>query len=252
MPMMTKSTTTMTTTPTTPAPPTTTCSDRTLEADPPTVAIDAASAFTSIVMLAATAASLGLAQSAPVAVGVPLLAGLCAWLLPRLGRPRTWWPTAVTGLRLVLTGALAIEGLALSGWVIAATVFTIFMLDGVDGSIARRTNSVSRLGAHLDMETDALLVMTVCVLHFLRGPCGAWVLTAGLLRYVYVLVVRVWPSQGQAPRSRLGASAFGIGLMSLMAGFLPVPILPVLGPVLATAVLGWSFGRSFYWSFRTP
>ncbi len=161
-------------------------------------------------------------------------------------------PTGITALRGAMTALLALAGLYLGGWSIAAVVLTVFALDGLDGRIARSTYSVSRLGGHLDGETDALLTAVVCVLLFLRGPFGAWVLTAGFLRYVYVVVVRFVSSQGLAPRSEFAARAFGIALTGLTLGFLPLGPLSQAMPALATLLLLWSFGRSFYWSFKEP
>ena len=37
------------------------------------------------------------------------------------------------------------------------------LLDAVDGQVARRTNTVSALGARFDMETDAFLVLVLSV-----------------------------------------------------------------------------------------
>ena len=43
------------------------------------------------------------------------------------------------------------------------------------------------------METDALLVLVLCllVLHF--DKAGAWILAAGLMRYAFVLATKLWP-----------------------------------------------------------
>jgi phosphatidylglycerophosphate synthase len=130
-----------------------------------------------------------------------------------------------------------------------AVVLSVFTLDALDGYLARRLNSESMIGGHLDGETDAVLTAMVCLFLHLRG-LGPWVLTAGFLRFVYVLIVYFAPaSQGQAPRSLLAARAFGIALVSFLVGFLELPVLSWLAPAFATLLLCWSFGRSFYWSF---
>ena len=58
------------------------------------------------------------------------------------------------------------------------------MLDAVDGQVARRTGTVTELGARFDMEVDAflILVLSVCV----APQVGLWVLAIGAMRYVYV------------------------------------------------------------------
>jgi phosphatidylglycerophosphate synthase len=184
------------------------------------------------------------------------LAGLVGLLdvavrLSRLDPPRSWLPTVVTGVRLAVTVALGAFGAPLHGIAVVAIVLLVFTLDALDGHLARRMNSESVMGAHLDGETDALLTATVCLFLYMRG-LGAWALTAGFLRYVYVLIAHFVPSRGQAPRSRLAARAFGIALIGLLLGFLSIPGVSMIAPALATLLLCWSFGRSFYWSFRSP
>jgi phosphatidylglycerophosphate synthase len=211
-------------------------------------------------------ASVRFALNALLALGLTLwvgrteilaLAGLLGivsvgvWLA-QLETPRSWLPTCITAVRLLVTCGLCPYGPSLSGLVVVSVVLFVFTLDWVDGQVARRTDSVSQLGGHLDNESDAFLTLTVCVLLYLRGPSGAWVLTPGLLRYVYVLFVRVFPSRGQVPRSTLGARAFGIALVGLMVGFLGVPYLSRVAPALATLLLSYSFGHSFYWSLKKP
>jgi phosphatidylglycerophosphate synthase len=71
-----------------------------------------------------------------------------------------------------------------------ATVASVIvtLLDGVDGWLARRSGMASAFGARFDMETDALLIMALSVLTWRSGKAGAWVLLAGLMRYLFVLV----------------------------------------------------------------
>jgi phosphatidylglycerophosphate synthase len=59
-------------------------------------------------------------------------------------------------------------------------------LDGVDGWLARRTGMASDFGARFDMEIDALLIQVLAVLAWQYGKAGVWVVTSGLLRYVFV------------------------------------------------------------------
>ncbi|HEY8942685.1 MAG TPA: CDP-alcohol phosphatidyltransferase family protein [Polyangiaceae bacterium] len=163
-------------------------------------------------------------------------------------RPRRWWATAVTSVRVVLTAALAMSSERLSGPLVAATICGILALDGVDGAIARRTQSVSRIGGQLDTEADAFLCAVVCLLSWLQVG-SAWLLVGGFLRYGYVLLVRLLPSRGPVPRNRFAARAFGLAILGFAAGFLELGAASVAFPALATALLAWSFGRSFYWSF---
>lgn len=183
-------------------------------------------------------AALGFSGLIGVAIGVS-----------RYEHPRSWWPTGITAFRFTVTAALAAFGAFLPGLLIVGVVTSVLVLDRLDGELARRTNSVSALGGHLDTEADGFLSAVVCLLLWLEYGLPVWVLTAGLLRYCYVLLVRWVPSRGLVPRSRFAARVFGIALVGLMMGFLKLGVLSMAGPALATVLLCWSFARSFYWSF---
>ena len=57
-------------------------------------------------------------------------------------------------------------------------------LDAVDGRVARRTGTVTPLGARFDMEVDAFLIAVLSV--YVAPDVGAWVLAIGAMRYAYV------------------------------------------------------------------
>ncbi len=135
-----------------------------------------------------------------------------AWLVLRhleLHRPQRRFGAAnrVTLARLVLCAAVAgllgcysaadPGGARPQSTVVAALVAVIatvgWLLDAVDGWLARRARTSSAFGALFDMETDAALVMALCLHAWLLGRTGAWVLLAGLLRYAFVLAGRRWP-----------------------------------------------------------
>ena len=50
-------------------------------------------------------------------------------------------------------------------------------LDAVDGWVARRTGTVSALGARFDMEVDAFLILVLS--GYVAGSLGGWVLAIG-------------------------------------------------------------------------
>jgi phosphatidylglycerophosphate synthase len=78
-------------------------------------------------------------------------------------------------------------------WALVAAGALALMLDGVDGWLARRSRLASAFGARFDMETDALSVLALSALVYRSGQVGAWVLTAGLMRYIFVLAGYLWP-----------------------------------------------------------
>src|SRR5260221_725029 len=68
-----------------------------------------------------------------------------------------------------------------------------FLLEGVDGWLARRGGMASRFGARFDMEIDALSVLVFTFVLLRAGQAGAWVLAIGLTRYIFVGVGWLWP-----------------------------------------------------------
>lgn len=155
-----------------------------------------------------------------------------------------------TSLRFALVLSLT----APLGWVstgssVAITV-GILVLDGLDGWLARKYGDASVFGAHFDMETDALLVLIVGLRLWLMEDYGAWVLGAGLLRYLYVLCVWLFPSAGrEAPRSRFGRYAFSIVMAGQLGALLAPGVYGSLCVALGTLAVSVSFARSFYYSY---
>ena len=117
-------------------------------------------------------------------------------------------------------------------------------LDAVDGRVARRTRSVTPLGARFDMEADAFLIL---VLSVAAGPVvGWWVLAIGFARYALLLAERVWRwlRAPVPPRywRKVVAAIQGVTLAIVVSGALPTPEAVVL-LLVALALLAESFGR---------
>lgn len=116
------------------------------------------------------------------------LATLLARGLARAGRRSLLPADRVTLTRAVLACGVAAltadaaAGRAESVAVLVALSSVAISLDAVDGRVARRTGTVSALGARFDMETDAFLILVLSV-HVSRD-LGWWVLGIGLARYV--------------------------------------------------------------------
>src|SRR6478672_4136055 len=191
---------------------------------------------------------------------------------------RTGPVSGLVGQVLLLTALTATVGLGPAGWVtlargtlalgVAALTADSFVrpvpvallvglavvalaLDYVDGEVARRTGTVSELGARLDGEVDAFLILALSV--YVAPIAGAWVLAIGLARYAFLAAG--WPlpwMRAQLPRRdwrKTVAATQGIVLAVAAAGVVPPPISRVALAV-ALAMLAESFGRDVLWLWQ--
>jgi phosphatidylglycerophosphate synthase len=134
-----------------------------------------------------------------------------------------------------------------------ATIAAVALaLDAVDGQVARRTGTVSPLGARFDMEADAFLILVLSVL--VAESLGVWVLAIGAMRYAFVaasLPLRWLRSSLPTSIARKAVAALqGIALLVVAADVLPY-VAGVVVAALALTALTWSFGRDVVWLFRT-
>jgi len=135
--------------------------------------------------------------------------------------------------------------------VVAILGTTLLALDGVDGWVARRTGTSGEFGAFLDQECDAFFLLLLCLLLYrLPGGFGAWILVPGLLRYGFVLYVRVArPPLRKEPRSRRAMWVFVLTMLSLLLCFAVPPALldaPRILAAMMSAALVLSFAESLY------
>jgi phosphatidylglycerophosphate synthase len=188
--------------------------------------------------------------AAPLAVyGV-----IAALVLPGLGHHaphRHFGPANFLTLARGAYGALllgvVVDGVEFSDtgrWLMVGTGTVALLLDGVDGWAARKTGLASRFGARFDMEVDALFVLALAALVWRAGQAEGWVLTAGLMRYIFVLAGWLWPMLAAplAPSLRRKTICV-VGIVVLL-----VALSPMLGPGAAALlclagliVLGGSF-----------
>lgn len=105
-------------------------------------------------------------------------------------------------------------------WV-AVLAAGVFLLDGVDGWVARYRGTVSVFGGWLDKETDALYVLVLSLLLTHAGKVSSWIIVIGLLRYLYYVSIWPWRRVRPAePRLRVGRIVAGVLMGCLPAGFL--------------------------------
>lgn len=128
------------------------------------------------------------------------------------------------------------------------------VLDGVDGRVARRTRTVSALGARFDMEVDAFLILVLSV--DVAPRAGWWVLLIGAARYLLLGATRLLPwLRGELPpRPWCKVVAVVQGVVLVVAVSTLLPVVPTrLALAVALALLAESFGREVrdLWRLRS-
>ena len=169
----------------------------------------------------------------------------------------------VIGLTLqALLGRLSDAGLL--AMVVVGTCCLV--LDGVDGKVARARGETSAFGARFDMETDAALLLALCVAVPALGLAGWWAVAIGGLRYGYVAAVWIAPRRIRTALQiplpyhysrKVVAVIQGVTLLAALALGLTgiaavVPALPSILLAGSLATLVWSFGRDIVWQLRAP
>jgi len=119
-----------------------------------------------------------------------------------------------------------------------------FLLDAVDGRVARFTGCATAEGSRLDSDTDAALVLVLSCAA--AGKFGLWPLGIGLMYYAFLAAAWFRPSlknplPSSTVRRVIGATQPAALLFALLPGVPPALGAMVLG--LALGLLAFSFGR---------
>src|SRR5690242_21418398 len=219
-----------------------------------------------ILGMLATAALLGVV-SATAGLGVAgwiagLATGSAATALIVTARTRSDQPAIFPADWVTLTRALLIAGVAglvadsfgrpVSITALVALSAAALVLDAVDGQVARRTGTATPLGARIDGEVDAFLILLLSIV--VSQDYGGWVLLIGSARYALLLAgwLIPWLAAPLPPRywGKVVAAVQGIvltvaasGLLDRRAGMIAV--------AAALLLLAESFGRNVIWLYRT-
>ncbi len=211
-----------------------------------------------LLVLAALAEMVGLVRAGWLAglLSGGVVTGCLALGLARRGDQPMGPADRVTLVRATLVGGVAaLTAGALSGSPHRSTLVALaavaLALDLVDGRVARRTRSASRLGARFDMEVDALLILVLSI--EVARTIGAWVLVIGAARYALLVAgwFAPWLRRPSPPRywGKVVAATQGVVLTVVAARVLPdVPATLLL--LTALAMLAESFGREVWWLRR--
>ena len=223
-----------------------------------TVQGPAAGVVAQAALLAALAATVGLGGAGWL-VGAACGLTLAAVLARALWRDRSVrlgpasWVTLARATLAVGVAALTAESLGRDIPVapLVALAAVALVLDYVDGWIARRTGSESALGARLDGEVDAFLILVLSIA--VAPSAGAWVLAIGFARYAFLAAgwVLEWMRDPLPRRDwrKIVAATQGIVLTVAAAGVVP-QALTAIALAGALALLAESFGRDVWWLWQ--
>ena len=122
------------------------------------------------------------------------------------------------------------------------------VLDAADGWVARRTGTVTALGARFDGEVDAFLILALSV--YVAPACGAWVLAIGAARYLFLAGewLLPWMRAPLPPRRwrKVVAATQGVVLTVAAAGVLPLALTQAI-LVVTLALLTASMVQCVWW-----
>ncbi len=153
-------------------------------------------------------------------------------------------------LTALLAGYVGAAHPSYAAWLASALAAACLVLDGADGWIARRSQSMSAFGERFDMETDALLLLVLSVLIYQADKAGMWVLAIGLMRYAFVAAGWLLPAlRGSLPaswRRKAVCVLQGIALAACLAPILP-PAASSTILALCLLCLTWSFAVDCRW-----
>jgi phosphatidylglycerophosphate synthase len=241
------------------------------EGTPPTIRLAGKGALPTIRLatilgLLATAALLGVV-SATSGLGVAgwivgLATGSAATALLVTARMRSDQPAMFPADWVTLTRTLLIAGVAglvadsfgrpvsVTALVTLSTVALV--LDAVDGQVARRTGTATPLGARIDYEGDAFLILLLSI--YVSQDYGSWVLVIGAARYALLLAgwLIPWLAAPLPPRywGKVVAAVQGIVLTVAASGLLD-RLAGMIAVAAALLLLAESFGRNVIWLYRT-
>jgi phosphatidylglycerophosphate synthase len=170
---------------------------------------------------------------------------------------RQWTPSeafgaanTITLIRLIGTFVLLLFPIE-NGWFLAAIAMVILYADHWDGWLARRRGLASSFGDCFDKEVDAFFFLTLCLLLYNRGHLGIWILFPGLLRYLFVLFVKLaGPPRRIAVGNWFTRSVSVIAIIGFILCLIPIEQYCTELAATATVALCASFLQSLFQLYR--
>jgi phosphatidylglycerophosphate synthase len=190
----------------------------------------------------------------PAILALVSLPSLSQHRMPSLGAAN-----AVTLFRAVLVGSCAAfighPGAEAVVWPLFFASGAAFVLDWLDGRLARAAGQATPFGARLDMELDAITVFVLCGLVWHLDRAGAWVFLSGGLRYLFVAaaVALPWMTRELYPTNRRRFTC-GVQVTCLIWALVPWPV-PGLAAAIAafglvSLVISFAMDVGWLWARR--
>ena len=208
-----------------------------------------------VLLVAALAATVGLGRAGwvvGVACGVTASAALAGALsrYPSHRLSPADWVTLARATLAVGIAALVTDSFARPAPValLVTLAAVALVLDAVDGAVARGSRRASALGARLDGEVDAFLILVLSV--YVARSVGAWVFAIGAARYAFLLGewLLPWMREPLPPRYWRKVVTATVGIVLTVAAADVLPRAPVAAALVAAlALLGESLGRDVWW-----
>lgn len=161
--------------------------------------------------------------------------------------------TLIAGLAAILTFAPAVVADADLAWRVVAVAVVALMLDGVDGWAARRSGLSSGFGARFDMEIDSVLALILMLIVVSSGKVGLWVILLGVMRYLFVMAMWIWPWIDRPTPPRYAGKVVCVVQISVLIALIAPVVAPPVAPLIAAGALGlliWSFGVDLRWLWQ--
>jgi len=183
-----------------------------------------------------------------------LICGILAFIL-------MWWkrdrinnaPSASLGVantitlgRLILLIIATVSYQYIDPLLYGIAILLVIIADGFDGYYARKFNEESAFGAVFDMETDAFLAAVLTTLIYMQMDIGIWLIGAGFLRYIFVIILRVLGLHKEDAPDMKGARLLAVlFFISLLLPFIFPLEFARWGLIVGAVLVYFSFGREF-------
>lgn len=104
----------------------------------------------------------------------------------------------------IFLGLLIIRNYLLNIW-FALFVLAILLVDIIDGYVARNFDAVTNSGQILDIEIDSAITLLLSLMVSLYTTIPKWIISIGLLRYFYNIILSFFKNKKEADRRSIFA-----------------------------------------------